>query len=126
MRTNRGFTLLEVMAAVVIASIVLISILAVRTKSVQDSITASNERIAATLAQTLMEDALLGIETERPEGLPEDFTYAVSSFVELVGEDNEVVMVTIEVDYPGLEGQNTILLTTYRLPFDGEEFEEEL
>jgi prepilin-type N-terminal cleavage/methylation domain-containing protein len=124
MHTRRGFTLLEVMAAVVIASIVLVSILAVRTRSVEDSITASNERIAAILAQTLMEDALLGLEPDLQEDLPEGFDYAVSTFLESVGDENDVVMVTVEVDYPGTEGQKTILLSTYRLPFEDEEFEE--
>lgn len=126
-RRAAGFTLIEVMAAVVIVSLVLVTVLVVRTRNVNDAVESSRARQAAILAETIMGDALIGMEPQFEEGeLPTDFRYDIQSQLETIGQDRDVVMITVTVIYPARDDEETIVLTSYRNPFEGEEFEEDL
>lgn len=119
---GRGFTLMEVMATLVIISVVLLSILAIRSRNLQDAAEARDTRFAGLLAQRTMEQALLGIEPDY-EDVPEAFNVSVTNLLESVGDEQEIVEVIVEVTYPSREGEEAIILTSYRMPFEGEEID---
>ena len=120
---TRGFTLMEVMAALVIVAVVLLSILAIRSRNLQDAARARDTRFAGILAQRLLEEALLGLEPIEDD-LPAGFSTSVSNVAETLGEEQQVVQVIVEVTFPGAKGTETLILTSYRLPLEGEEFVE--
>lgn len=122
-RGDRGFTLLEVMATLVIVSVVLLSILATQSRNLEDAKRSRSTRHAGIIAQRMLEEALLGLEPIE-EDLPEGFTASVTNMVELIGEEQKVVQVVVEVSYPGKDGQESLILSSYRLPLEGENLEE--
>ena len=118
-----GFTLMEVMATLVIVSVVLLSILAIRSRNLHDANRARNTRLAEIIAQRALEEALLGIEPSE-EDVPVGFGLGIQNNVETVGEEMQVVQVTVVVTFPGRDGVESLSLSSYRLPLEGEDMGE--
>lgn len=117
-----GFTLIEVMATLVIVSVVLLSILATQSRNLEDAKRSRSTRYAGILAQRTLEEALIGLEPIEDD-LPAGFSISVTNLVEIVGEEQQVVQVVVEVSYPGRKGQESLVLSSYRLPLEGEDLE---
>ena len=73
-----GFTLMEVMATLVIVSVVLLSILAIRSRNLHDANRARNTRRAEIIAQRALEEALLGLESSE-EDIPAGFGLGIQN-----------------------------------------------
>ncbi len=66
-RTQRGFTLVEVMAAVVILGFVITGLMAIRTGAVEDAADARNWRVAREMASQLLSELRAGAREFPPE-----------------------------------------------------------
>ena len=118
-----GFTLIEVMAAVLIIAIVLIALLIEKGRSFKNTLVTHNHRIALMLATSKMEELKSGIETQSTGEFEEHsgFSWKLEqeSFIVEVEEGVQLEMVkqTLEIEYPGMrEEKEKIVLVNITSP----------
>lgn len=119
-RADAGLTLLEVLAAVVIVSVALLSLQMAMSGNVQSTVVANHRRVAKTLLRQKIEEIRAGIETGSEgnfvdEGFP-TFTWRSDEEQVDVTEKEAVIQLTVSITYP-------ILFDTRARPAEGEQLE---
>lgn len=87
-RSQRGFTLIEVLVAMAILAIVLLGFLTTRSRAMADAIQARNWRLARSIAEEKLSTLMAGANEYRPDPTPVDVEdYAGFRYAILIGEE---------------------------------------
>jgi len=112
-RSNRAFTLVEVMVALGIAAGALVLLLSANRESLRRSVNARSHAQLDQIAQSKLDELRLGLELKRSGGFPELAGYQWDAAEEETGIENVKALKRIELRIRNSEGRTIQTLQSF-------------